>query len=247
MLPYVEKSHFIFICKSRLHFYGKSNFKEHCNPFNRLIFNTFTKDERKKRSRKRPLKRLTLLPSMSLLIQCCFIHNFTELCLVSLLWAFLCVHAVVVYNILSDLFFGWIAGKAEPADITSEPKGTEYDRFHLDWTAESYSPISKFRVEFKAVGEENWRSDETTAIKLPHEEKTFQGSYVIPRLRPATVYMARVSSQNMYGYSNPSQVFKFATRGADPVQKPITGNSGLALKSSIASSTIAILISMFLI
>ena len=37
---------------------------------------------------------------------------------------------------------------------------------------------------------------------------------MIARLKPATVYMARVSSQNNYGYSHPSEVFKFATRGA---------------------------------
>ena len=37
---------------------------------------------------------------------------------------------------------------------------------------------------------------------------------MIARLKPATVYMARVSSQNNYGYSHPSETFKFATRGA---------------------------------
>ena len=42
----------------------------------------------------------------------------------------------------------------------------------------------------------------------------YTGTYTIARLRPATVYMARVSSQNNYGYSHPSEVFKFATRGA---------------------------------
>ena len=40
---------------------------------------------------------------------------------------------------------------------------------------------------------------------------------MISRLRPATVYMARVSSQNNYGYSHPSEVFKFATRGAGKI------------------------------
>jgi hypothetical protein len=33
-------------------------------------------------------------------------------------------------------------------------------------------------------------------------------------LAPASVYMARVSSHNLYGYSEPGQIFQFATRGA---------------------------------
>ena len=53
---------------------------------------------------------------------------------------------------------------------------------------------------------------------------------MIPRLRPATHYVARVSSQNTYGYSNPSQVFNFSTKGARPAQEPLNGS---------ASSTIA--------
>lgn len=137
-----------------------------------------------------------------------------------------------------------VSGKAAPANMLSDPKGTEYNRFHLEWTAESFSPITKFKVEFKEVGEEKWKSDETTAIKLPHQENTFTGSYVIPRLVPAKVYYARVSSQNTYGYSSPSQVFKFATKGANPVQKKITGNSGLRTNTaSIATLATTLLIS----
>merc|ERR1711976_427618 len=108
-----------------------------------------------------------------------------------------------------------ISGKAEPAIIKSDQKGTEYNRFHLEWTAISFSPITTFKIEYKALGSSSWKSDEATAIRLPHEEKVFTGSYVLTRLKPATVYEARISSLNKYGYSNPSKVFKFATRGAD--------------------------------
>ena len=67
-----------------------------------------------------------------------------------------------------------------------------------------------------AVGEEIWRSDEATAYPIAPggDLPTYTGTYMIARLKPATVYMARVSSQNSYGYSHPSEVFKFATRGA---------------------------------
>ena len=38
--------------------------------------------------------------------------------------------------------------------------------------------------------------------------------YVIPGLRPRTVYLARVSSKNAYGYNEYGAEFKFATKGA---------------------------------
>ena len=74
-------------------------------------------------------------------------------------------------------------------------------------------------ILFLAVGEEVWKSDESPAYPVGgpssgNERPTYTGTYMIARLKPATVYMARVSSQNSYGYSHPSQVFKFATRGA---------------------------------
>ena len=69
------------------------------------------------------------------------------------------------------------------------------------------------------MGEEIWRSDEAPAypINAGEEKPRYTGTYMIARLKPATVYMARVSSQNNYGYSHPSEVFKFATRGAGRV------------------------------
>ena len=71
------------------------------------------------------------------------------------------------------------------------------------------------------MGEEIWRSDEAPAypINAGEEKPRYTGTYMIARLKPATVYMARVSSQNNYGYSHPSEVFKFATRGAGRVLK----------------------------
>ena len=73
------------------------------------------------------------------------------------------------------------------------------------------------------MGEEIWKSDEAAAYPIGdpgtgEETPTYTGTYMIARLKPATVYMARVSSQNSYGYSHPSQVFKFATMGAGRFQ-----------------------------
>ena len=81
-------------------------------------------------------------------------------------------------------------------------------------------------ILFLAVGEEVWKSDESPAYPVGgpssgNERPTYTGTYMIARLKPATVYMARVSSQNSYGYSHPSQVFKFATRGAGKQHKTL--------------------------
>ena len=59
-----------------------------------------------------------------------------------------------------------------------------------------------------------WKSVEAEAFPLPTEENTYTGTGMISHLKPATVYLARVSSRNAYGFSKPSQAFKFATRGA---------------------------------
>ena len=61
---------------------------------------------------------------------------------------------------------------------------------------------------------DKWMDTEVDAYALPNEENMYAGTHMISNLRPATVYVAKVSSRNIYGYSNPSQVFKFATRGA---------------------------------
>ena len=90
--------------------------------------------------------------------------------------------------------------------------------YKLDFTSFNLKDIVSSEIIFylQAVGEEIWRSDEAPAypINAGEEKPRYTGTYMIARLKPATVYMARVSSQNNYGYSHPSEVFKFATRGA---------------------------------
>ena len=46
------------------------------------------------------------------------------------------------------------------------------------------------------------------------ERNFYSGDFTIPSLRPATVYLARVSSKNAYGYNEFGAEFKFATKGA---------------------------------
>ena len=107
-----------------------------------------------------------------------------------------------------------LTGKAEQAQINSDPKGVEYDRYNLEWSARSVSPISNFKVEWKTLGDEKWKETEVEAYPMPNSDNSYAGTHMITKLNPATVYLVKVSSKNVYGYSNPSQAFKFATRGA---------------------------------
>jgi hypothetical protein len=80
--------------------------------------------------------------------------------------------------------------------------------------ARSLSPITSFRVEYKMMSDEKWKDAEVDAYQLPNEDNSYAGTHMIINLNPATVYLAKVSSRNAYGYNTPSQAFKFATRGA---------------------------------
>lgn len=105
-------------------------------------------------------------------------------------------------------------GKAEPATIKSDPKGPEYDRFSLEWNARSLSPITRFKIQYKGLQDDTWNEEEVEAYSLPNAENIYSGTFMVQDLAPASVYMARVSSHNLYGYSEPGQIFQFATRGA---------------------------------
>ena len=59
-----------------------------------------------------------------------------------------------------------------------------------------------------------WKEAEVEAFNMPQEENVYTGTHMIDSLTPAAVYVAKVSSRNVYGYSAPSKTFKFATRGA---------------------------------
>ena len=115
-------------------------------------------------------------------------------------------------NVISIYFI--FTGKAEPATVKSDPKGPEYDRFTLEWNARSLSQINRFKIEYKGLQDDTWNEEEVEAYPLPMAENIYTGTFMVQDLAPASVYMARVSSHNLYGYSEPGQVFQFATRGA---------------------------------
>merc|ERR1712223_1924552 len=85
-----------------------------------------------------------------------------------------------------------VSGKAEAAIINSEAKGGDYDRFNLDWTARSVTPITNFKIEYRKVPDNNWQVAEVEAFNLPQQKEMYTGTHMIDRLTPATVFMAKV-------------------------------------------------------
>ncbi len=69
-----------------------------------------------------------------------------------------------------------------------------------------------FRVQYRAEQATQWQEKELDAVNLARD--LYRGGWTIPRLRHATVYLARVASKNAYGYNDYGTIFKFATKGA---------------------------------
>lgn len=67
-------------------------------------------------------------------------------------------------------------------------------------------------MQYKAETDVQWTEAEIEAVNVDRE--FYAGGYTLPQLRPATVYMTRVASQNSYGYNDFGEIFKFATKGA---------------------------------
>ena len=108
-----------------------------------------------------------------------------------------------------------IIGKAEPAVFTSADISLYPDSYTLSWTAESKSEVSTFLVQFKESRATKWTSMEVTATRSPNS--SWQGTALLSHLQSASQYVAKVSSKNDFGYSEPEIVFNFATKGAGKV------------------------------
>lgn len=152
-----------------------------------------------------------------------------------------------------------VSGQASPVNFKSESFGTDNSVYNLEWVAESISPITAFKLQYKEEeddhyyemtneivqgDEEGWK--EFKVAPLNNGDHFYSGKHTLTQLRTATRYVARVSSKNDYGYSKFSQPFKFGTKGAEPVQQPSTGSSPAKVHLSF-SVTILMLSPFFLL
>jgi hypothetical protein len=124
----------------------------------------------------------------------------------------------------------------------------------MEWVAESISPITAFKLQYKKQTDDYYRANtidlnddkdwtEVEIIPKSNGDNFYSGKYTVKNLQPATLYLARVSSSNDYGFNKFSQPFQFATKGAAPVQQPWGPTAG---GSVMISHSIALILSMAL-
>ncbi len=145
-----------------------------------------------------------------------------------------------------------VSGQAGPVSFKSDPKGDSYNSYTLEWMGQSSTPITHFKVQFRSHSRNNnknmpvfWTTREIAAVNVDRD--FYSGDFTMENLSGSTVYETRVASKNSYGYSKFSEPFKFATKGADPVQKPITGNASNTISASMVSIVLAVAFSRILL
>ena len=79
--------------------------------------------------------------------------------------------------------------------------------------AESITAINEFKLQYKRDDVVEW-SGEIRVVPRDNGDNYYAGKYDFDGLQPATRYVARIASQNDYGYNDYSEAFLFATKGA---------------------------------
>jgi len=110
-----------------------------------------------------------------------------------------------------------LSGLALPAEFEDNSLSPWLDKAILTWTVISRAPVQSFSVEYRGEEGFSWRRREVGSE--PAGDNVWKGSISIDQLQSASRYEAKVSAKNKFGYSNYSQPFYFATKGADPVQQ----------------------------
>jgi len=134
-----------------------------------------------------------------------------------------------------------LTGHAKEAIILSSTESQEKYSYTLFWQVESKSPVSKFIIYLRKVGDSLWKNYEVD-VDVPefiadddnnnYQKDTVNGRFKITGLEEASVYQVKIAAENVFGLSSPLNIFTFATKGADPVQQPMIVPSAAARKFS---------------
>ena len=110
-----------------------------------------------------------------------------------------------------------VTGLATPPSFTSAGVSLYTDTYTLAWTSQSKAEITSFRVQYREARGGEWREVEVEPRQASIDSQgggTWEGSTRLSHLSSATQYEARVLPRNFFGYTQPQQVFNFATKGA---------------------------------
>jgi hypothetical protein len=137
-----------------------------------------------------------------------------------------------------------VSAYAEEAQIRDTPLKSSPQFLQIEWTAQSETPITIFRLQFMSAGMSDWSEVDVTATQLPDGD--WYGKADLTPLLPRTRYQVKVSSLNTVGYSQFSRVHSFTTHSQAPAnQKAISLSS--SPKMSVASSSCFIILMLSLI
>lgn len=145
-----------------------------------------------------------------------------------------------------------LTGLPKKAKMTSSPNGGEKDLYTLSWTTESFSRPVQLRIKYRKVESEeqmqdpnNWFSDSKLltgeeGLELESKGQSHYMRHDIINLEPATDYEAIVLVENEFGWSSPSDAFKFHTR-KEVSQEQQSPNSGSLMKLSLSIGMLSVI------
>jgi len=135
-----------------------------------------------------------------------------------------------------------LTGHAKEAIVLSSTESQEKSSYNLIWQVQSKTPVSKFIISLRKVGDALWKNYDVV-VDIPeyvddqdndYEKDTVNGRFRITGLEEASVYQVKIAAENVFGISTPLNIFTFATKGADPVQQPMIVTSAASSKFSIS-------------
>jgi len=108
-------------------------------------------------------------------------------------------------------------GYANEAQIHKIPLKSSPQSLQIEWTAESETPITIFRLQFMSDSMPDWSEVEVVATKQDNND--WYGKTDLINLTPHTQYRVKVASRNNEGYNKFSKEHIFTTPRAGPVKQ----------------------------
>lgn len=139
-----------------------------------------------------------------------------------------------------------VSGLASSASVKTSPYGEEKSGYKVEWVAESITPITAFKLQYRPEGTSSW-SDDILVTPTSNGDHLYSGKYKFQKLQLSAHYEVRISSKNEYGFNDWSEAFAFGTKGAAPLQQPSTGHAHKQAVTLVGSQILAFVISAHLV
>jgi len=135
-------------------------------------------------------------------------------------------------------------GYPDEAQIQKIPLKSSPQSLQIEWTAQSETPITIFRLQFMCDSMADWSEVEVLATK--QDDNSWYGKTDLVNLTPHTQYRVKVASRNDQGYNKFSKEHIFTTSKAEPIKQKTVSLSS-STKFSVASSLCLISVTSIMI